>query len=46
LTYLFRFLERHHIRSIGRLGRWKYEEGNMDHAFLHGKAAADSILDI
>ena len=46
-TYLspaLAFLEQNGVYSVGRFGKWRYEEGNMDHSFLHGKAAAESVL--
>jgi len=44
LAAAFNFLEKNQILPIGRFGKWRYEEGNMDHAFLHGKEAADTAL--
>lgn len=46
LAIINRYLERSNIYTIGRFGRWRYEEGNMDHAFLQGKSTADEILSI
>jgi len=37
-------LEAVRIFSCGRFGAWRYEAGNMDHAFMQGYAAADRIL--
>lgn len=44
LTLINEFLDSRGIYSIGRFGRWRYEEGNMDHAFLQGKTVAEQIL--
>lgn len=43
LDFILGELEAMDIHSVGRLGRWRYEEGNMDHAFGHGCAAIDTI---
>mgnify|MGYP001451766340 CR=1 FL=1 len=39
------FLKNRSIYSVGRFGGWLYEEGNMDHSFMQGVKAVDSILD-
>jgi len=44
LQIINRFFDHLGIFTIGRFGRWRYEEGNMDHAFLQGKATAERIL--
>jgi len=36
-------LENSCIYSIGRFGAWRYESGNMDHSFMQGVEAVDSI---
>jgi protoporphyrinogen oxidase len=39
------WLARHGIASRGRFGSWRYELGNMDHAFLQGYEWVDAVLD-
>lgn len=39
------WLDRHDIASRGRFGSWRYEIGNMDHAFLQGLERVDRVLD-
>lgn len=38
------YLESKGVYSSGRFGAWKYEEGNMDHSFMQGVEAVESIL--
>jgi protoporphyrinogen oxidase len=38
------FLNNRSVYSVGRFGGWRYEEGNMDHSFMQGVQAVDSIL--
>jgi len=38
------FLQSRSVYSAGRFGGWRYEEGNMDHSFMQGVQAVDSIL--
>jgi len=38
------FLMRYGIFSRGRFGAWKYEVANMDHSFMQGVEAVDTIL--
>lgn len=38
------FLKNRSVYSVGRFGGWLYEEGNMDHSFMQGVKAVDSIL--
>lgn len=39
------WLHRHGIASRGRLGAWRYEIGNMDHAHMQGHEWVDNVLD-
>ncbi len=39
-------LGKKNIHSIGRFGAWKYEKGNMDHGFVMGVEAVNSILNL
>lgn len=39
------WLDRHDIASRGRFGSWRYEIGNMDHAFLQGLEWVERVLD-
>ncbi len=39
------YLESKDIYSRGRFGGWKYEEGNMDHSFMQGVQAVDSMVE-
>jgi hypothetical protein len=38
------YLKERSVYSVGRFGGWLYEEGNMDHSFMQGVKAIDSIL--
>jgi len=44
LKEIFSFLEENGIYSRGRFGAYKYEIGNMDHAFMQGVEVVDRIL--
>jgi protoporphyrinogen oxidase len=44
LAAIHPWLERHGIASRGRFGSWRYEIGNMDHAFMQGVEWADHVL--
>lgn len=37
------YLHSRSVYSVGRFGGWLYEEGNMDHSFMQGVEAVDSI---
>ncbi|MEE8482983.1 MAG: FAD-dependent oxidoreductase [Nitrospinota bacterium] len=39
------WLKKQSIYSIGRFGGWRYEEGNMDHAYLAGRKTAGLLVD-
>jgi protoporphyrinogen oxidase len=45
LSVIEPWLGRHGIASRGRFGSWRYELGNMDHAFLQGYEWVDHVLD-
>jgi UDP-galactopyranose mutase len=38
------YLEAHQVFSRGRFGGWRYEVGNMDHAFMQGVEWADRMI--
>jgi protoporphyrinogen oxidase len=38
------YLEAHQVYSRGRFGGWRYEVGNMDHAFMQGVEWADRMI--
>ncbi|MHC4253035.1 MAG: amine oxidase, partial [Planctomycetota bacterium] len=38
-------LESHEVYPRGRFGAWRYEVGNMDHAFMQGVEVVERILE-
>jgi UDP-galactopyranose mutase len=38
------YLEAYQVYSRGRFGGWRYEVGNMDHAFMQGVEWADRMI--
>lgn len=45
LNKIVPYLKERAVYTVGRLGLWKYETGNMDHSFMQGVEAAREILE-